>query len=138
MRFEVPQYLDVPDRIFGQFTLKQVVYMVGSIGAAYILWRWLPIFIAIPIAGGMVALAFMLSFTPDEKFGKSFEQILESAIKFTMKPRLYTWKRVLKKKKQGEEHVEPTPSISVNVPTLSHSNLSTMSWALDVGEKDEV
>ena len=38
MRFSVPQFIDVEDKIFGPLTLKQGIYRVGAVGAAYLIY----------------------------------------------------------------------------------------------------
>ncbi len=39
---KLPQYLDVEDRIFGPFTLRQFLFAGGGLGGAYALWTILP------------------------------------------------------------------------------------------------
>jgi hypothetical protein len=68
MRHEVPQFIDIEDKIFGPLTFKQAIYLAGSVGAAFAIYYILGkidipvvfrlIFIAPPIALG-VALAFI-------------------------------------------------------------------------------
>ena len=62
MRFQVPQFIDVEDHVFGPFTFKQFVYIAGGIGVSFVLLRLLPRFLAIiaiiPVAGFSLALAF--------------------------------------------------------------------------------
>ena len=62
MQFQVPQFIDVEDKIFGPFSFKQFVYLLGAAGSAFILWKLLPWFLAIPliipISGVFLALTF--------------------------------------------------------------------------------
>ena len=63
MQFQVPQFIEVEDKIFGPLTFKQFVYIGGGVGADYLLWRLLPIYVAGPlmlaVAAAAAALAFM-------------------------------------------------------------------------------
>ena len=47
MRFQVPQFIEVEDKIFGPLTLKQFIYLAGAGGLVFVLWRVLPLFVAI-------------------------------------------------------------------------------------------
>ncbi|PIQ67093.1 MAG: hypothetical protein COV95_00585, partial [Candidatus Zambryskibacteria bacterium CG11_big_fil_rev_8_21_14_0_20_40_24] len=62
MRFQVPQYIEVEDKIFGPFTLKQFIYMAGGAGGAVAAFSLLPSFLAILIAVPLVLLSAALTF----------------------------------------------------------------------------
>ena len=38
MRFEVPQFIEIEDKIFGPFTWKQFVYLAGGVGLAAVIF----------------------------------------------------------------------------------------------------
>lgn len=90
MQFRVPQFIDVEDKVFGPFTLKQFGYIAGALGLAFLIWTFIPIkFIAaliiIPVSGLFVALAFA------KINNRPFGDILESAFSYYTNPKLYTW-----------------------------------------------
>ncbi|HMA77641.1 MAG TPA: PrgI family protein, partial [Candidatus Paceibacterota bacterium] len=63
MRFEVPQFIEVEDKIFGPFTWRQFIYLIGGGGIAAVLFitnGFLFLFIGLPIG----ALAILLAFYP--------------------------------------------------------------------------
>jgi hypothetical protein len=63
MKFRVPQFIDLEDKVFGPFTLKQFGYMVGAKGITFIIWTLVPIkFIAMILIGPIVALFLSLAF----------------------------------------------------------------------------
>ena len=129
MRFAVPQFIDVEDKIFGPLTFKQFVYLVGGAGLAYILWRTLPAFIAIllilPVGGFAFALAFV------KVNNKHFLDIVEAAVNYFLRDKLYLWKKELKKKK-AEEADAAKKKEPVFIPKISESKLHDISWGLDV------
>ncbi len=129
MRFRVPQFIDVEDKIFGPFTFKQFIYLVGGAGICFILYKALPFFIAflfiIPVAGIALALTFY------EVNGKPFIFILEASIKYFFQNKLYLWKKTPKKPSQQKEQ-QPTVSTQGLVPHLSDSKLKDISWSLDI------
>ena len=60
MRYQVPQFIEVEDRIFGPFTFRQFIYLAGGAGLCFIAYRSLPIFwailIMVPVGGFVAAL----------------------------------------------------------------------------------
>ena len=91
MQFKVPQFLEIEDKIFGPFTFKEFVYLVGGAGICYILFKLLGIWLgAIPI---LLVAGFSLALTFYHPNGKPFLNMVESAIKFAMQSKLYIWKR---------------------------------------------
>jgi hypothetical protein len=129
MRFEVPQFIDVEDKIFGPLTFRQFVYVVGGGGLVYIVIKVLPIYLsiipAILIAGLAGALAFF-------KFnGKPFINMIESFFTFAIRDKLYLWKKDLKKKKVEKKDTAEKKS-HMYIPTMSESKLHDISWGLDV------
>lgn len=127
MRFSVPQFIDIEDKIFGPFTFKQFVYLAGGAGICFIVYKLLPFFFAVifivPIAGLALALTFY------KVNNKPFIAILESYIRFLVQGKLYVWKKDPKKKETSKtEDVLPAPI----VPRLSESRLKDISWSLDV------
>jgi hypothetical protein len=92
MKFRVPQFIDMEDKVFGPFTLKQFGYLVGAGGLSFLIWTLVPIkFIAIliiiPVASLFIALAFV-------KFNnRPFGEILESAFTYYTNSHIYTWKQ---------------------------------------------
>ena len=60
MRYQVPQFIDVEDKIFGPLTLKQFLYVAGGSGFSFIIWSILPTYLAIPIA--LPILGFFIGF----------------------------------------------------------------------------
>lgn len=131
MEYQVPQFIEVEDKIFGPFTLKQFVYVAGGIGlcAILVLYVRMPfgIILALPVAAFSAALAFY------KVNNKNFVEILESGLKFYTAGRLYLWKKELKTGKQGAEGtaVASAPE-RVPLPTISRSKLHELAWSLDV------
>ncbi len=131
MQYQVPQFIEVEDKIFGPLTFRQFVYLVGGGAFCYLLIRFIPfpfsIIFVIPVGGFACALAFY------KINNKPFIQVVESAVKFFLQGKLYIWKKENKKvapeaKKEGE--LVP----KVFVPKLSESKLRDLTWSLDVHE----
>lgn len=133
MQFQVPQFIEVEDKIFGPLTFKQFVYIAGGAGACYIFARILPMFIAAPlilVTGGFAAaLAFF------KLNGRPFISALEHAFFFFMHTKLYLWSN--KRKVSGTKATVATSSgrPAVYVPKLSDSKLHDLAWSLDIKER---
>ena len=62
MRFEVPQFIDVEDKIFGPLTFKQFIYLAGGVGLAYVSYKLVPAPISWILALAFVILGLLLAF----------------------------------------------------------------------------
>ncbi|MDR3570719.1 MAG: PrgI family protein [Candidatus Pacebacteria bacterium] len=133
MQFQVPQFIEVEDKIFGPLTFKQFVYLIGGAGASYIAWRLLPLFIAGPIilaiAGGAASLAFL------EYNGRPFIISVENAFYFLVHPKLYLWNNERRARKPVEQKTQDLAKGAVYIPKLSDSRLHELSWSLDINER---
>jgi len=131
MRFKVPQFIEVEDKIFGPLSFRQFVYLVGGGGLAFTLWRILPWFVAwlfvLPVITLAVALAF---YKPNNRH---FVDFLEAAIKFTFGKKLYLWRHDKKKKDVLKNPADKNASV-IEVPKLSQSKLKDIAWELDIQE----
>ncbi len=132
MQFRVPQFIDVEDKIFGPFTFKQFLYLLGGAGLTYVLWEALPTFVAILIILPVVALSLALTFYRVN--GKPFAQVIESYFKYLSQSKLYLWKKEQKSAAQiasQAQKKEEAPA-AVEAPRLSGSKLKDIAWSLDV------
>jgi len=132
MQFEVPQFIEVEDKIFGPLTLKQFIYLAGGAGMSFALYKFLPsffsIFLILPIIGLSVALAFY------KKDGRPFIGTIESGFKYTLGNKLYVWNKEERKKKKKK--VETGTTNQLDIPKLSDSKLKDLSWSLDIQEEN--
>ena len=133
MQFQVPQFIEIEDKIFGPLTLKQFVYLGGGIGAAVVLFLWMPfkiiaVIIALPILAFALALAFY------KVNGKDFVDIVESAFYFYLGEKLYIWKKAEKKPETKLSDEVQKAKALVSVPKMSESKLKDLTWSLDIKE----
>ena len=130
MRFQVPQFIEVEDKIFGSLTFKQFIYVAGGIGISVVLFIFLPKFLAILIALPILAFAGALAFYKINS--KPFINVVEAFVKYTLTSKLYLWKREERKPVVGQK--EGRPLEQVYVPKLSESKLRDLTWSLDIKE----
>lgn len=132
MRFQVPQFIDVEDKIFGPFTFKQFIYLAGGTGICVVLFTLLPKFVAflvsIPFALFALALAFY------KVNSKSFVEVVESFLAYQMGSKLYIWKK--EEKVVVAKDMEAKTPAQIYVPKLSKSKLKDLSFALDISQTE--
>ncbi|MEK7646349.1 MAG: PrgI family protein [Patescibacteria group bacterium] len=135
MRFQVPQFIEVEDKIFGPLTLKQFIYLAGGGGLSFLVYVFLKSFVLslIPI---MVILGISAALAFFKLHNRPFINIAESAFKYYSNAKLYIWKK--------EDKPRPTDTrtalkdaktyASVMIPKISNSKLKDMTWSLDIKE----
>jgi len=136
MEYQVPQFTEVEDKIFGPFTLKQFIYLAGGAGLCAVVFLTLPfilaLFFAIPIAALAGALAFY------RVNGKSFVDMLEAGFTYYTGHRLYLWKKEEGKTVEAAP-IEAAPIIREKL-ALTQGKLQQLAWSLDIqkpgGEED--
>lgn len=131
MRFQVPQFIEVEDKIIGPFTIKQFIYIAGGAGLSFLIFKALPLFIAVFFIAPVVALSLALAFYKIN--GQSFISVLESFLKYTLQKKLYIWKKSVRKKASAEEQQEKNLS-GVLVPRVTEGKLKDIAWSLGVEE----
>lgn len=130
MRYQVPQFIEVEDKVIGPFTVRQFVYLVGGAGMSFIVYSFLPFYLALILIAIIGPLSLALAFYKINN--KPFIDFLESAFTFYTKQNLYIWKK--EERKVEATAKEEADVAQVYVPRLSDSKLKELSWTLDINE----
>jgi PrgI family protein len=116
MQFEVPQFIEIEDKIFGPLTWKQFLYVGGGLSMTAVLFFTMPfvifLFLGVPIA----LLALALAFYPINN--RPFSHLLEAIYSFFTRQRVYHW--------QQTKNIVYKDTLTVNTeasPTLADSLL---------------
>jgi len=139
MKFQVPQFIDMEDKIFGPLSFKEFIYVLGGVGISYILYRFIPItFLAfvciIPVLSFSIALAF---YKPNNK---PFIDMVQSSIIFFFGQKQYLWK------KQENKQLDPDASLYGDIPpvlthrgdhSLSEEQISQTKRELDINNDEK-
>ncbi len=91
MRFEVPQFIEIEDKIFGPFTWKQFVYLIGGCGALFMLYVALPFIVFLIVGTPIAALTAALGFY--QYNNRPFIFLLEAIFGYFTRAKLYLWKK---------------------------------------------
>lgn len=129
MRFSVPQFIDVEDKIFGPLTLKQGIYIIGGGGAAYLIYALGGIagvvLVGIPLFGLAVLFAFV------KINNRPFVEVASAAFFYYIKNKLYLWKRTPTNAQQPQATQSTASSPAQVTPKLTPSKLRALAFSLD-------
>jgi hypothetical protein len=132
MKFQVPQFIEIEDKLIGPLTIKQAMYLGGGLFGTYILYRTFGLFLGLIFAIPVIVLSLALSFYKVN--GKPFIIVLEAGLKFYTGNKLYIWKKedkeIIPQAGLAKERASP-----IYVPKLSDSKLKDLAWSLDIHEK---
>jgi hypothetical protein len=123
MQFQVPQFIDIEDKIVGPLTLKQFLYLAAGFGLIFILYFTLKFFIWIIFAIIIGAIAIAFAFVKIN--GQYFSKIVISMINFYLKPQKYIWQPEKPEIQKTEENLKK--NISFNLVGSIESIISGMS-----------
>ena len=136
MEYQVPQFIEVEDKIIGPLTLKQFIYLAGAAGLVVVFFAYLPFIVAVllslPAAGLGAALAFY------KVNGKTFIEILEAGFNYYTGKKLLLWKYTEPTAKETSDAASAAAAAEAaarpvrGAPRLTRGKLSELAWSLDV------
>lgn len=128
MRFEVPQFIEIEDKIFGPLTWKQFVYVAGGGGLVAVLFFFTPFLVFLLLGIPVAVLTFLLSFYPVNN--RPFSIFVESATRYFKGSKLYFWR----KRGTGvyKDAVDQDASAPAFMPLAPTSNIASMSRRLEM------
>jgi hypothetical protein len=127
MRFQVPQFTDVEDKIVGPLTFKQFIYIAGSAGACVVFyylipWKIIAFILMVPVIIFGGALAFY------KVNNRPFIRVVESYVKYFLTQKLYIWKHSAHSVSSSSKDAGSGDLL----PSLGNSKLKDITWNLDV------
>lgn len=136
MQFQVPQFIEVEDKIFGPLTGTQFVYTAGGVGFLAAMWLFLPKWLAILVGGPVAGLGLALAFLKVND--RPFIVTLEAAFNYIVKTKLYIWEKKKPKIATAEEialdAVARKEDPAKFAPSATGSKIKDLAWSLDVHE----
>lgn len=129
MEYQVPQFIEVEEKVFGPLSIKQFVYVAGGGGLCVVLFLYLPKFIGIPLA--LLVAGFTLAIAFYKVNNKPFLDVLEAGFNYYLGSRLYLWKR--QEKQAPTAPAAPQPAVETRQKLgLSQNKLHELAWSLDI------
>lgn len=133
MQFQVPQYIDIEDKVIGPFTLKQFLYILIAGGVLFLLFKLVNFFVFIVLAIPIIGLTFALAFV--RIHNRPFISIIKNFLDFLRKPDFYVWKKPSSKTPSEEKR---TPKLIKKAPSkkkikpISKERLQEVGWKINV------
>ncbi len=139
MRYEIPQFIDVEDKLFGPFTFKQFIYMVGGAGLCYLWSYFFPLPVAIMVIIPTAVFAWALAFAKVNT--RPFIEITQSWITYMLRGKSYLWKRINQQKIQDSKPVQikierNPPQNTLEQNQVTERRISDLAESLDLLDQD--
>lgn len=134
MRYQVPQFIEVEDKIFGPLTITQFIYLAGGFGFLIALWLLLPLWAAIilgaPVAGLGAGLAFY------KVNDRPLITLIEHALLYYTRDKLYIWNKHPRTPKENDtlDGDARSEDPSRFVPNATSNKIKDLAWSLDIKE----
>jgi hypothetical protein len=136
MRYQVPQFIEVEDKIFGPLTIRQFIYLAGAGGLCLLFFTLLPLYIAVLCMLPVVAFALALAFYKVN--GRPFIVAVEHAFGYFFGNKLYLWKQRDQKASPASKPAAIINPVSLSVPQLSASRLKDLAWSLNIKDQNKM
>ncbi|HEY4501900.1 MAG TPA: PrgI family protein [Candidatus Paceibacterota bacterium] len=134
-QYQVPQFIEVEDKIFGPLTLKQFIYLAGAGGLSLIFFTLLPLLLALPLIGLAVGIGAAFAFYKVN--GRPLINAAEHAFAYFFGNKLYLWKQREVVRKPQAKQSAPVDAATLVVPRLSQSRLKDLSWSLNIKDQNQ-
>jgi len=133
MQFQVPQFIDIEDKVIGPLTIKQFLYLLCAGVIIFILYKIFNLFTTIILAIPIISIAIAVSFV--KVGGQPFMVIIKNFLGFIKKPDFYVWKKPVGKNKPSEqddiEIIKKMPS-KTKIKPEAKDNLQDMGWKVEI------
>lgn len=135
MNFQVPQFIEVEDKVVGPLTFKQFIYLAGGAGLAFLFYTWLGWYLGIIPMILVVVFSLALAFYRVNE--RPFINMAEAYIRYTLSNKLYIWKKDLNKAPIKKDQTAVNLSKNNTRPNLPQGKLHELSWNLNIKEVSE-
>lgn len=135
-QYQVPQFIEVEDKIFGPFTLRQFIYLAGGGGFCLLLFSLLPLYLTVLLGVPVMALAAGLAFFQIN--GRPLIYAMEHGFSYLFGSKLYLWQQREAKPQAAQTPAAAAAAATVPVPKLSQSKLRDLSWSLNIKDRNQL
>ena len=130
MRFEVPQFIEIEDKIFGPFTWRQFLYLAGGVGLGVVTFITLPTFVFVFTGLPVACLAALLAFYPVNN--QPFSVFLESMLRFYNSNRIYHWRKNTNAVYENSDNISYQASPTAFSATPATDNVNALARQLEL------
>lgn len=131
MQFEVPQFIEIEDKIFGPLTWRQFLYMGGGGMMAVVMFLVMPFIVFILLGIPIAVIAFALAFYPVNN--RPFSYFLEAMYTYATKQKIYHWHQSQDIVHRNQTVTEITnPMSAPRTPNRKHKSVASLSRQLEL------
>lgn len=132
MRFEVPQFIDVEDKIFGPLSWRQFLYLSGGVGMGVVIFFTTNLIVFLFLGLPLALLAAALAFYPINS--RPFSFFLEAIFNYVTKQRLYLWRKKsdVVYKSSTPAKMEARSDVSIRESLSTKKNLTSLARRLEL------
>ncbi len=130
-QYQVPQFIDIEDRIIGPLTLKQFLYLAFAGAILFVLWFILNFYFWLVLAIPIIALSSAFAFLKIND--RPFVYFFLSFINYYLKPKLYIFSAAHLETKRECPAKAPEETVASKVPPqkVTRSKLKELALSLD-------
>ena len=129
MLFNVPQFIDIEDKIVGPLTAKQLGWLGIAGVLLLIFWSTLTFSTFLPLAFITLGIFGALAFY--RPYNQPLLNFLMSGVNFFLKPKIYVWKRYYDSMKAVKKTEKTTEEIIVKRKVLDNKKLEELGKRLN-------
>lgn len=128
MLSNVPQFIDIEDKIVGPLTAKQLGWL--ALGGVILLVLWSILSIGAFIAAAVFVAILFVGLAFYRPYNQTLLSFILSSVGFLFKPKMYIWKRLPDKEIRKEIVKEEAPVI-IEKKNINEEKLQEISKLLD-------
>lgn len=141
MEYQVPQFIEIEDKIIGPLTIKQFIYLAGTIGLCVTFFMSFSTIIAVLLSAPVAALGGALAFYKIN--GKPFIEVLEAGFNYYTGSKFFLWKHsdsaaTSQATAASLAAAEAEAASKVPVPKLTRGRLSALALSLDMPQNTDI
>ena len=135
MEYQVPQFIEVENKVVGPLTLKQFIYLAGGGGISVAGFVYLPLYLSLPVIAVFGGFALALAFY--KMNGKPFIDLIEAGFNYYTGAKLFLWKHEEPKARPEPPSVAATQAAArvderARGSRLTRGKLNELAWSLDI------
>jgi hypothetical protein len=133
MRFQVPQFVDIEDRIIGPLTLKQFLIYLFAVMVCIPIYLIADLSLFLTLSLPILAVAAM--FAHFKLYGKTLEQVIMNCVRFYTQGQVFIWRRTGTEKLITIRDPIWFEEVATSLPVRPTTSLNAMSQSLETQGK---
>ena len=130
MHFQVPQFIDIEDKVIGPLTVRQFLYLVVAGVVLFVLFKLVNFSVFIILSIPVIVLTYALAFV--KVHNKPFINVIGDFIGFLKKPDFYVWKKPFIETEEKEEPPKIIKKEPIKTKKPIKQRLKEVNWKINI------